>query len=74
MAQEPGRSVPERPAPGGELAHTTGRLGSVAITRNTDLDGGKLTIRMSLLAIAARPFATQALAARHDGRTRIVEP
>jgi hypothetical protein len=51
------------------------RHGSVSIRREPDLDGGKPTLRMSLLAVAARPLiATPALAAKHDGRIRNVEP
>jgi len=42
--------------------HTSGQLlwtiymGSVSISREPDLDGGKLTLRMGSLTVAARPL------------------
>lgn len=52
-----------------------GWYGSVSISREMNLDGGKLTLRMSSLPVAARPLiATPAAAAKHGGRTRSAEP
>jgi hypothetical protein len=53
----------------------TGSSGSVSISREPDLDGGKLTLRMSLFAVTARSLiAAPAVASKHDGRTRNAEP
>jgi hypothetical protein len=60
---------------GAEIRTAYVSSGSVSISREPDLDGGKLTLRMSLFAVTARSLiAAPALAAKHDGRTRNVEP
>lgn len=49
-------------------ATCTAFTGLQGLSREPDLDGGELTLNMSLLAVVARPLiATPALAGKHGG-------